>query len=144
MLVRQCSREEDTVRLGSDLGRRLEWPALVLLEGPLGSGKTVLVRGLARGLQVTDPSLVRSPSFTLINEYPTDRGLVYHIDLYRLESRRDFESIGLEDILCEHAVVIVEWAEKMPGEVENPIRVRVEVGPGAQGRIFHIEGIDSL
>ncbi len=110
-----------------------------MLYGELGSGKTVLVRGLADGLGVTDPSLVRSPSYTLVNEYPTENSTIYHLDFYRLDGLRDLYSIGLEEILASHAIVIIEWAEKLLLEVEKPLSVRIQVDPKRGVRQFEIE-----
>jgi tRNA threonylcarbamoyladenosine biosynthesis protein TsaE len=111
---------------------------VILLYGELGSGKTALVRGLAEGLGVTDPSLVRSPSYTLVNEYPCKNSTLYHLDFYRLDSLRDFYSIGLEEILANHAVVIIEWAEKLLLEVENPFTIRIVVESETGVRQFEI------
>ncbi len=136
MIRFRTSNEEETERLGAGIGALLIAPATVLLVGTLGSGKTVLARGIFRGLQV-DPSLVRSPSFSLVNEYPSPRGPVFHIDLYRLDSASDFESIPLEDILSETTVTVVEWADKLPFPVANPIRIEV-----AAESSFHFFQVD--
>ena len=122
---RTCTSEE-TERLGVTLGAQLTKPTTVLLVGGLGSGKTVLARGIFQGLGV-DPSLVRSPSFSLVNEYPSPRGPVFHIDLYRLETAADFQSIPLEDILAEPTVSVVEWADRLPFRVTNPLRIEVTI-----------------
>ena len=110
--------------MGADIGALLTPPAAVLLVGKLGSGKTVLARGIFQGLKV-DPSLVRSPSFSLVNEYPSPRGPVFHVDLYRLDRASDFESIPLEEILTEKTIAVVEWADKLPFPVANSIRIEV-------------------
>ncbi|MBI3939413.1 MAG: tRNA (adenosine(37)-N6)-threonylcarbamoyltransferase complex ATPase subunit type 1 TsaE [Acidobacteria bacterium] len=104
--------ERDTSKLAEDFGQTLQSPCVVLLYGDLGAGKTTFVRGLAVGLGVAEPEQVRSPSFTLVNIY-RGRLPVYHVDLYRLDSRRDLESIGIDEILSEEAVVVVEWADKL-------------------------------
>jgi tRNA threonylcarbamoyladenosine biosynthesis protein TsaE len=83
------------------------------LKGELGSGKTCFVQGLARGLGVPETYEITSPTYSLINEY-AGRLPLYHVDLYRLEEQVDFESIGLDDVLAEDAVVAVEWAERLP------------------------------
>ena len=105
------SRQE-TFDLGYRLGESLAEPAVFLLEGHLGVGKTVFAKGLICGLGQEDPDDVTSPTFTLVNEYPL-RFKVFHIDLYRLDKVEDLRSLDLEEILCEDGVVIVEWAEKL-------------------------------
>lgn len=131
--------EEETYRLGAGLAARLKPPTVVLLFGPLGSGKTVLTRGLSSGLGVTDPSQVHSPTFSLINEYPSAAGTIYHIDLYRLETIRDLYSIGIDEVLGEEGVVIIEWAEKLRLGVDAAVRVRLEVGDQPELRRISVE-----
>ena len=99
---------------------RLAFDGLVIgLTGDLGSGKTAFVQGLAAGLDVPGDYAVTSPSYTLINEYP-GRCRLYHVDLYRIENKVDFEEIGLYEVLHGQGVCAVEWAEKLgeklPGE----------------------------
>ena len=138
MEIRSSKSEQNTFLLGRTIGQRLQPPRVILLYGELGSGKTVLVRGLAAGLGVTDPTLVRSPSYTLVNEYPGENTTIYHLDLYRLDSLRDFYSIGLDEILASPAIVIIEWAEKLLLEVENPFPIRIQVDPETGLRHFEI------
>lgn len=104
---------EETRRLGEAVGRALERPMVIALHGTLGSGKTVFVQGLARGLDVPPEYYITSPTFTLINEYP-GRLPLCHCDLYRLDEESDLAEIGLEDVLAGDNVVAVEWAEKLP------------------------------
>jgi tRNA threonylcarbamoyladenosine biosynthesis protein TsaE len=85
---------------------------IIALIGDLGSGKTAFVQGLASGLDVPVEYYVTSPTFTLINEYP-GRLPLYHADLYRLETVRDFEDIGLDELLYGQGVLAVEWADKL-------------------------------
>jgi tRNA threonylcarbamoyladenosine biosynthesis protein TsaE len=85
----------------------------VLLEGPLGIGKTVFARGIAAGLGIA-PEQVCSPSFTLVQEYAGGRVRMYHIDLYRIESVNEVGTLGLEELLSSGAVVVVEWGERLP------------------------------
>ena len=138
----RSSSEEETRRIGRRLGRTLHPPRVILLTGELGAGKTVLTQALAAGLEVEDLSLVRSPSFTLINEYPSARGRIYHVDLYRLEGADDFHSIGLEEILERNAVVIIEWGEKLDLPVENPVRIRILVDPDSDERRLEVDGAE--
>jgi tRNA threonylcarbamoyladenosine biosynthesis protein TsaE len=96
---------------------RIAFDGLVIgLTGDLGSGKTAFVQGLAAGLDVPDDYAVTSPSYTLINEYP-GRCRLYHVDLYRIENKVDFEDIGLYEILHGQGVCAVEWVEKLGDEL---------------------------
>ena len=107
---------EETIAFGVQLARELTPPVLVLLLGELGAGKTTLAKGLVAGLGAAPEEEVTSPTFTMIHEYGSARGngaRVYHVDLYRVESARELETLGLEDLLAERAVVIVEWGEKL-------------------------------
>ena len=105
--------QSETFDLGEDLGRELNGGEIILLNGPLGAGKTMLVKGIAAALGI-DPEDVTSPSFTLVNPHP-GRLLLYHIDLYRLdEGASAAHAVDLDEILTdENAVVIIEWAERL-------------------------------
>lgn len=117
---------QETFSLAFSIGESLAGPAIFFLEGDLGAGKTVFAKGLICGLGQPDPDDVTSPSFTLVNEYGL-RFKVFHLDLYRLETRQDFDSLDLEEIFAEPAVIVVEWAEKLPMlDLENVIVVRIE------------------
>jgi tRNA threonylcarbamoyladenosine biosynthesis protein TsaE len=107
--ARRTSSAEETERLGEALARSLEIGDRLVLLGPLGSGKTRFVAGLARGLSAG--ARVRSPSFTLLHEYH-GRLPLFHADLYRLESR-DVAGLGLEEAL-ERGVLVVEWGDRLP------------------------------
>ena len=105
--------EQETLDLGFRLGQQLSGGEILLLSGPLGAGKTLLVKGMARALEV-DEDDVSSPSFTLVNPYQ-GRLLLYHIDLYRLdEGASAAHAVDLDELLSdEHAVIVIEWAERM-------------------------------
>jgi len=107
------SNQSETFDLGADLGRELRGGEIILLNGPLGAGKTMLVKGIAAALGI-DQEDVTSPSFTLVNPHP-GRLLLYHIDLYRLdEGASAAHAVDLDEILTdENAVVIIEWAERL-------------------------------
>lgn len=108
VLHRRGVRLDDLERIGRRLARALRPGDLVLLYGPLGAGKTTLVRMIARALEVTDP--VRSPSFTIANIY-SGRIPVQHLDLYRLEEIGDDDALALEEYTGGDAVTLVEWPE---------------------------------
>lgn len=100
----------ETQRLGRELARQLRPGDLVCLSGGLGAGKTCLIQGIARGLQVKD--YVNSPTFKIINEYK-GKIPVYHFDLYRLDGLTDLHSFGYEEYFYSQGVSLVEWAEKI-------------------------------
>ncbi len=112
--LRWLSRSpEETREIGARLGRRLDSPIAFFLIGGFGSGKTVFVQGLARGLGVPETIPVTSPSYVLIQDYP-GRMTLRHLDLYRLESEREQETAGVGEALAEPVVAAVEWAERLP------------------------------
>jgi len=104
--------DAETRTLGHRIGSLLSHGLIVTLTGDLGSGKTCLVQGLARGLDVSGEYMVTSPSYTLINEYP-GRLQLYHIDLYRIDHPADLDDIGLYDIIAGGGVTAIEWADRM-------------------------------
>ena len=106
------SSTEETLKLGEKIGKLMVPGDIILLFGDLGAGKTTLTQGIAAGLDVEDGEYVRSPTFTLINEY-SGRLPVYHIDLYRIESQEEMERLGLEEFFFGRGVTIVEWADKL-------------------------------
>ena len=117
--------EQETFDLGVRIGEQLGGGEILLLNGSLGAGKTVFVKGIAQALDV-DEDDVSSPSFTLVNPYQ-GRLLLYHIDLYRLDTKQDLRSLDLAEILAEPAIIVVEWADKLDlPELEDVILVRME------------------
>ena len=102
---------EDTMRLGRIWGEQAQSGWIIGLRGDLGAGKTHLVKGVARGLGITDK--VHSPTYNLLNEYGGGRFPLFHLDLYRLETRIAIVEAGLEDYLTQpQGVAVVEWAER--------------------------------
>ncbi|MGA3283127.1 MAG: tRNA (adenosine(37)-N6)-threonylcarbamoyltransferase complex ATPase subunit type 1 TsaE [Verrucomicrobiota bacterium] len=101
----------ETESLGETWGRAAQRRLVIALSGELGAGKTQLVKGVARGLGIT--MRVHSPTFTLVNEYGGGRLRLFHLDLYRLETREQILSAGLEEFLSPDGVAVIEWAEKM-------------------------------
>jgi tRNA threonylcarbamoyladenosine biosynthesis protein TsaE len=120
------SSAEESVSIGRELAKRLSAPALVFLTGDLGAGKTTLAKGIISGLGAAREEDVTSPTFTLVHVFHNDL-TVYHVDLYRISSLRDLETLGLDDVFDRPAVVIVEWAEKFVLQSDWPIvRIHLE------------------
>jgi tRNA threonylcarbamoyladenosine biosynthesis protein TsaE len=150
---------EETIAWGREFARGLSAPLLVLLTGDLGSGKTTLTKGIVAGLGAAEEEDVTSPTFTLVHVYgdegadsgsvtpsssradpsPTSyssKSVVYHGDLYRIESFHDFETLGLEDAFAKPAVMILEWSEKFPLQAPWPqVRLKLEHMGGDSRRI---------
>ncbi len=103
---------EETIALGRTLAEMLAPPKLVLLRGELGAGKTTLVKGIAEGFHAASEEDVTSPTFTLVHEYRAPGVNLYHIDLYRVDTPRELETLGLDDLVAENSVLLIEWGEK--------------------------------
>ncbi len=137
---RKTTSAAETRDLGRRCGRLLQTPAVLALMGDLGSGKTVFVQGVARGLDLGPGWVVTSPSFTLINEYP-GRLRLFHIDLYRLpDGDPGIAELGLAEIMDGRGVVAVEWAEKLPcGEAAERLEIRFALGSGENERTLQFD-----
>jgi tRNA threonylcarbamoyladenosine biosynthesis protein TsaE len=105
---------EETMAFGRTLTQLLAPPKLVLLRGELGAGKTTLVKGIAAALEAAAEEDVTSPTFTLVHEYRGPRVVVYHIDLYRVDTARELETLGLDDLRSDNSILLIEWGEKFP------------------------------
>jgi tRNA threonylcarbamoyladenosine biosynthesis protein TsaE len=117
---------DETIERGREIGARLKPPVLLLLTGELGAGKTTLTKGIVSGLGAAEIDEVTSPTFTLVHKYER-RTRVYHVDLYRIGSAHDLETLGLEDVFSEHAVVIVEWPDRLTLRTDWPVvRIKLE------------------
>jgi tRNA threonylcarbamoyladenosine biosynthesis protein TsaE len=116
----------ETRALGAALGRLLRRGLVIALGGPLGGGKTRFVQGLAQGLEVTEPPFVTSPTYTLVHAH-RGRLPLYHADAYRI-GEADLEGIGFYDLLDGTAVVAVEWAERIAGQLPEE-RLEVTLAP---------------
>ena len=103
---------EYTIYVGRIIGATAERGDVVALSGELGTGKTCLTQGIARGLEVPEVYPITSPTFTLINEYP-GRCILYHFDIYRLTGAKDLEDMGYEDYFYGNGVTVIEWAERI-------------------------------
>lgn len=126
---------EETTAWGREFASRLKPPALILLSGDLGSGKTTLTKGIVSALGAASEEDVTSPTFTLLHTYG-ETNPVFHGDLYRIESLHDFETLGMEDLFAKPAIVILEWSERFPIPSPWPfVRVRLEHLGGDTRRI---------
>jgi tRNA threonylcarbamoyladenosine biosynthesis protein TsaE len=105
---------EETIAFGRRLAAELFPPLIVLLRGDLGAGKTTLVKGIAEGFDAALAEDVTSPTFTLVHEYRGPRVTLYHIDLYRIDTPRELETLGLDDLLAPNCILLIEWGEKFP------------------------------
>ena len=118
---------DETIALGRSLVSILTPPKLVSLRGDLGAGKTTLVKGIAKGFDAAEEDNVTSPTFTLIHEYRGPQVTIYHIDLYRIDTPRQLETLGLDDLLSDDSVLLLEWGEKFPRFVrERDVEIQIE------------------
>jgi tRNA threonylcarbamoyladenosine biosynthesis protein TsaE len=118
---------EETVTFGRTLAELLTPPKLVLLRGDLGAGKTTLVKGIAAAFEAAAEEDVTSPTFTLVHEYRGPRANLYHIDLYRIDTPRELETLGLDDLRVENSILLIEWGEKFPRLVrERDLEIALE------------------
>ncbi len=134
------------MQLGKSLGNSLVAGDIVLLFGDLGAGKTHFTQGICCGLEADKNFYVRSPTFTLVNEYP-GRFPIYHVDLYRLDDQEEIYSLGLEEILYGRGVTIIEWAEKLRSprksdqlilNIQDRMEINIEIIGDAQREFtFH-------
>lgn len=116
---------EDTIAHGRELASTMRAPLLILLSGELGAGKTTLAKGIISGLGVASEEDVTSPTFTLIHTF-TGSIKVYHVDLYRISKVQEFDSLGLEDLFAQPAIVLIEWPERMRLRTDWPL-MRIEL-----------------
>jgi tRNA threonylcarbamoyladenosine biosynthesis protein TsaE len=116
---------EETIARGRELAAKMRAPLLVLLSGELGAGKTTLAKGMISGLGAAAEEEITSPTFTLVHTF-TGPVKVFHVDLYRVEGVQEFDSLGLEDIFAEPAIVFVEWPERMRMRTDWPV-MRIEL-----------------
>jgi tRNA threonylcarbamoyladenosine biosynthesis protein TsaE len=127
---------EETVALGRKLARELAPPKLVVLTGDLGAGKTTLIKGIAEGFGAAKQEDVTSPTFTLIHEYRGQDADVFHIDLYRVDTPRELETLGLDDLRSDRSVLLMEWGEKFARfKKERDAEIRFERRSESERRI---------
>ena len=118
---------EETIAFGRTLKELLSPPKIVLLRGDLGAGKTTLVKGIAAAFEAAAEEDVTSPTFTLIHEYHGPRANLYHIDLYRIDTQRELDTLALDDLRSENSILLIEWGEKFPRFVrERDVEISLE------------------
>lgn len=124
MTTLHTARPEETAGAGRQLAARLNPGTVVALRGELGAGKTCFVRGIVEGWGGTDPAT--SPTFTLVHEYATPRGTVFHIDAYRASSAEEIWSAAHDELADPAALVVIEWPDRFPALVpDNAVRVAI-------------------
>jgi tRNA threonylcarbamoyladenosine biosynthesis protein TsaE len=127
---------EETIALGRKLAAMLNPPKLVVLRGELGAGKTTLVKGIAEAFDAASQEDVTSPTFTLVHEYRGPKANLFHIDLYRIETTRSLETLGLDDLMGNNNILLIEWGEKFPRfERERDVEIALERIAGDERRI---------
>ncbi len=116
---------EETMELGRELAallipqKMMGSSKMMVLRGELGAGKTTLVKGIAAALGAAEPEEVTSPTFTLMHEYAGREVRLFHLDVYRLETQRQLDTLGVEELLTLDSMVLIEWGEKFPWIVER-------------------------
>lgn len=118
---------EETISLGRELAASLLPPKVVMLRGDLGAGKTTLVKGIAEGFQAASQEDVTSPTFTLIHEYRGPKASLFHIDLYRIDTQRELDTLALDDLVSENSILLIEWGEKFARfQKERDVEIALE------------------
>ena len=129
---------DETIAFGRTLAELLSPPKLVLLRGDLGAGKTTLVKGIAAAFEAAAEEDVTSPTFTLIHEYRGPRANLFHIDLYRIDTPRELDTLALDDLRGENSILLIEWGEKFPRLVrERDVEIALD-REGESGRRIRI------
>jgi tRNA threonylcarbamoyladenosine biosynthesis protein TsaE len=132
---------QDTFSLGQRIASFLTAGSVVALAGELGSGKTYLVKGIAKGLGITET--ITSPTYTIISEYQSSP-ILYHIDAYRLNSDEDFENLGGIEIINGGGISLIEWSERIPKSLpQEKITIILKI-TGPSSRLIKINGLEKL
>jgi tRNA threonylcarbamoyladenosine biosynthesis protein TsaE len=122
---------EETIEIGRKLGSQLRGGEIVAVCGPLGSGKTHLIKGIAAGAGAEDSKSVSSPTFVIVKEYK-GQVYVYHIDAYRINSLEEFEMLGFDDFCYPQSAVLIEWADKIEAALAGIDYIRIELSHAGQ------------
>ncbi|HEV8721315.1 MAG TPA: tRNA (adenosine(37)-N6)-threonylcarbamoyltransferase complex ATPase subunit type 1 TsaE [Candidatus Binatia bacterium] len=135
-VVSKSSRQ--TMGWGRKLAKLVQGGEIIGLVGELGTGKTCFVRGFAEGLEVGEDAWIRSPTFTLINEYHA-RLPIYHIDLYRIGARHELEGLNLREYLYSDGVSLIEWFENLPAaDADEFLEIRIAHGGGSKRQLTFV------
>ena len=130
---------DETTELGRQIAAELKPGSIVLLRGDLGAGKTTLVKGIAEAFQAAKADDVTSPTFTLIHEYRGPAVTLYHIDLYRIDTQRELDTLALDDLMTSHSILLIEWGEKFERYMkERDVEIVIEHG-GADERSISLK-----
>jgi tRNA threonylcarbamoyladenosine biosynthesis protein TsaE len=128
---------EETTELGRKLAAELRPGSIVLLRGDLGAGKTTLVKGIAEGFHAAEAEAVTSPTFTLIHEYRGPEVTLFHIDLYRIDTQRELDTLALDDLMEPNTILLIEWGEKFERFArERDVEIAIEHQGEDERRIF--------
>src|SRR5690348_18250252 len=134
----QTHSAEETTELGRQLAAELKPGSVVLLRGDLGAGKTTLVKGIAEAFSAAKAEDVTSPTFTLIHEYRGPEVTLYHIDLYRIDTQRELDTLALDDLMEPNTILLIEWGEKFERfRKERDVEIAIE-HQGGDGRLIRI------
>jgi tRNA threonylcarbamoyladenosine biosynthesis protein TsaE len=129
---------EETTELGRRLAAELKPGSIVLLRGDLGAGKTTLVKGIAEGFYAAKAEDVTSPTFTLIHEYRGPEVTLFHIDLYRIDTQRELDTLALDDLMTPNSILLIEWGEKFERFAkERDVEIAIE-HKGADDRLIFL------
>src|SRR5262252_9074686 len=124
---------DETIQLGRQLAAELKPGSIVLLRGDLGAGKTTLVKGIAEGFHAAEAERVTSPTFTLIHEYRGPEVTLYHIDLYRIDTQLELDTLALDDLMDGNSILLIEWGEKFERFVrERDVEIAIEHRGGVE------------
>lgn len=135
----QTHSAEETTELGRRLVADLKPGSIVLLRGDLGAGKTTMVKGIAEGFQAAKAEDVTSPTFTLIHEYRGPAVTLFHIDLYRIDTQRELDTLALDDLMTPQSILLIEWGEKFARFAqERDVEIAIE-HRGAEDRVITVK-----
>lgn len=123
-MIFESMSAEDTFNYGVRLGQEAAPGTIICLDGDLGTGKTVITKGIAKGLGITEP--VSSPTFTVVQIYTEGRLPLYHFDVYRIEDPMEMEEIGYEDYFYGDGITVVEWSD-MIGDLIPPEAIHIRL-----------------
>jgi len=130
---------DETTELGRKLSAKLNPGSIVLLRGDLGAGKTTMVKGIAEGFQAAKADDVTSPTFTLIHEYRGPAVTLFHIDLYRIDTQRELDTLALDDLMTSQSILLIEWGEKFARFAkERDVEIAIE-HRGAEDRVITVK-----